>query len=75
MTQTSAPKQRSFEELYMALENLVKEFENKNIPLEESVKKFKQGLKLIQELERRLERVEHEIKEIDVNVVVKEKEN
>ncbi|MDR2828718.1 MAG: exodeoxyribonuclease VII small subunit [Acholeplasmatales bacterium] len=42
--------EKSFEELLRDLEKIVKDLENKELPLEESIKKYKAGLELSNKL-------------------------
>ncbi len=57
-------KKGSFTRDFNRLQQLVEEFENSELDLEESVIKFKQGLKLAQSLKKRLKTIENQVKEI-----------
>ncbi|MCK9235335.1 MAG: exodeoxyribonuclease VII small subunit [Acholeplasmataceae bacterium] len=49
---------QSFEELLKELETIVKELENKDIPLDEAVKKYQKGLELSKAAYQMLESAE-----------------
>jgi exodeoxyribonuclease VII small subunit len=60
------PSQKSFnfKKSYQELQNIVEWFEQEEIDLEEGIKKFEEGSKLVKELKEYLEKVENKIKEL-----------
>jgi exodeoxyribonuclease VII small subunit len=59
------PKEKNnFAESYKKLEEISEWFERENIDLEEGIKKFEEGTKLVKELKDYLEKMENKIKEL-----------
>jgi exodeoxyribonuclease VII small subunit len=54
-----------FTEGYKELENIVAEFESREIDLEKDLEKFERGLKLATRLQKRLKEIENKVTEID----------
>lgn len=54
----------SFNKQYKQLQTIVAWFEQEDIDLEEGVKKFEEGSKLVKELKNYLETMENKIKEL-----------
>ena len=50
---------------YKELEEIVAEFESREIDLEKDLPKFERGLKLASELQKRLKEIENKVVEID----------
>ena len=63
MSQTKS-KPKTIEAMYQELKGIVEEFEQEEIDLEKSLKKFEAGLKLAEELKARLEKLKNEVEEI-----------
>ncbi len=61
---TTKKGKASIEELYEKLRKMVEGFEREEISLEESVTKLKEGLKLAEELKKRLTALKNEVEEI-----------
>jgi len=59
-----AKKQVNMNQAFKDLEEIVNQFEEGEIDLEESLDKFKQGLELAKFLKKRLSKLENEIEEI-----------
>ncbi len=57
-------KKIDFEESLKELENIVDKLEDENMNLEDSVKYFERGVKLIQECQAELEKAELKIKKL-----------
>ena len=57
-------KKIDFEESLKELENIVDKLEDENMNLEDSVKSFERGVKLIQECQAELEKAELKIKKL-----------
>lgn len=57
-------KKQSMSQAFTALEEIVAEFEEGSLDLEESLPKFKEGLELAKFLKKRLKALENEIIEI-----------
>jgi exodeoxyribonuclease VII small subunit len=57
-------KSFNFKKSYQDLQNIVEWFEQEEIDLEEGIKKFEEGSKLVKELKEYLEKVENKIKEL-----------
>jgi exodeoxyribonuclease VII small subunit len=60
------PTKPSLDKAYKELQNIVKEFEDKEIDLETSIPKFKKGLELAKFLEDKLTKIKNEVQEIKV---------
>ena len=56
-------KEKSFEENLENLENIVKKLENGDIPLDEAIEKFNEGMKLANECNKILEKANEIIKD------------
>ena len=54
----------NFKKSYQELQNIVEWFEQEEIDLEEGVKKFEEGSKLVKDLKEYLEKVENKIREL-----------
>ena len=54
-------KMKSFEESIATLETLIQELENGQLPLEEALKKFEEGVKLIKYCNKKLDEAEQKI--------------
>lgn len=57
-------EQFNFKKSYQELQNIVEWFEQEEIDLEEGIKKFEEGSKLVKELKEYLDKVENKIKEL-----------
>lgn len=57
-------KEMSFEENLSQLENIVKELENGNIPLEDAIKKFNEAMKLAKVCDDKLKKAEESVNQI-----------
>ena len=57
-------KSFNFKKSYQELQNIVEWFEQEEIDLEEGIKKFEEGSKLVKELKEYLEKVENKISEL-----------
>lgn len=57
-------KNFNFKKSYQELQNIVEWFEQEEIDLEEGIKKFEEGSKLVKELKEYLEKVENKIREL-----------
>ncbi len=57
-------KPKNFEEAMQRLETIVAKLEQGNIPLEESIKKYKEGIELTQFCGNKLNEVEKQIKQL-----------
>jgi len=57
-------EEMSFEQSIKKLEEIVKELEDENIPLEESMKKFEMGIKLSSNCLKKLNEAEGKIEEL-----------
>lgn len=53
-----------FKKSYADLQNIVTWFEQEDIDLEEGIKKYEEGSKLVKELKQYLQTVENKIKEL-----------
>lgn len=60
----TASKNLNFKKSYQELQNIVEWFEQEEIDLEEGIKKFEEGSRLVKELKEYLEKVENKIKEL-----------
>lgn len=58
----------SFEEEYKELQTIVEGLEKGEIGLEQSIGQFKKGMILLKGLRKQLEKVENELKTIDVEI-------
>ncbi len=58
---------KNFEQSFNALEKLVGEFESGQLPLDEAVKKFEQGLMLANDLESQLKNVAQRVEILKKN--------
>jgi exodeoxyribonuclease VII small subunit len=56
---------KTFETMIENIENLLTELDNKEIPLEEAVGKYKEGMKLIEACSGKLEKVEKELRIVE----------
>lgn len=69
-------KEKSFEESLVLLEQIVSSMESGNLPLEESIKKYEEGIKLARFCKERLERAEKKVeillKQADGSFVIEE---
>ena len=61
-TPTQPPQPVSFEQALMQLETLVRDIESGKVPLEESIAKYEQGTKLLQQCRGILDRAEQQIR-------------
>ena len=57
-------KKESFQQSFEELEKIVHEFEEGNLDLDESLKKFERGLQLAEDCKKRLQEVENRVIEI-----------
>jgi exodeoxyribonuclease VII small subunit len=57
-------KEKSFEELFQRLEEIVKEMETEDLQLEKSLKLFEEGVKLSEQLRSQLSGAEQKISEL-----------
>jgi exodeoxyribonuclease VII small subunit len=57
----SAKKEEKFEEALERLQNLVRELESGDCPLEDSIKKFEEGMALARKCQDRLNQAEQKI--------------
>ena len=57
-------KEKSFEELFQRLEEIVKEMETEDLQLEKSLKLFEEGVKLSEQLRSQLSGAEQKIGEL-----------
>jgi exodeoxyribonuclease VII small subunit len=57
----------SFEEALSRLETIVSQLEQENVPLEESVKQFEEGVKLSKHCSRILEEAELRVEQVNKN--------
>ncbi len=57
-------KEMSFEENLNQLENIVKELENGNIPLDDAIKKFNEAMKLAKVCDDKLKKAEESVNQI-----------
>lgn len=57
-------KEMSFEENLSQLENIVKELENGNIPLDDAIKKFNEAMKLAKVCDDKLKKAEESVNQI-----------
>ena len=62
MTTPQPPQPVSFEQALMQLETLVRDIESGKVPLEESITKYEQGTKLLQQCRGILDRAEQQIR-------------
>ena len=62
MTTPPPPPAVSFEQALMQLETLVRDIESGKVPLEESIAKYEQGTKLLQQCRGILDRAEQQIR-------------
>jgi|LUMJ01.1.fsa_nt_gb exodeoxyribonuclease VII small subunit len=58
------PKEKSFEELFTRLEEIVQEMESEDLQLEKSLKLFEEGVKLSELLKSQLSGAEQKISEL-----------
>ncbi len=58
---------RTYEQMIEDIEKLMEELDNKELPLEEAVKKYKTGMELIGECSKTLDKVEKELKIVEVD--------
>lgn len=58
----------SFESEYTELQLIVEKLEKGDVGLEESIGQFKKGITLLKSLRKQLEKVENELKEIDIGL-------
>ncbi len=58
------PKEKSFEELFARLEEIVQEMESEDLQLEKSLKLFEEGVKLSELLKSQLSGAEQKISEL-----------
>ncbi len=58
------PKEKSFEELFTRLEEIVQEMESEDLQLEKSLKLFEEGVKLSELLKSQLSGAEQKITEL-----------
>ncbi len=61
-------KQFKFAESYKKLQELTEWFEKDEIDLEEGIKKYEEGIKLVAELKKYLETMENKVKELKKNI-------
>ncbi len=54
-------KEQSFEDALVRLEEIVQMLEDGDVPLEESVSKYKEGIKITKLLKKKLEKAEKEL--------------
>jgi len=60
----SADKKFNFSKSYQELQNIVAWFEKDDVDLEEGIKKFEEGAKLVADLKKYLDTMENKIKEL-----------
>jgi exodeoxyribonuclease VII small subunit len=60
-------KKENYEELFLELENIVKDMDEDNISLDSSMKKYEKGIELTNKLYKILNEAEGKIKIIDKN--------
>ena len=60
-TKNSAPAKKSFEERLERLEELGDEIRKNDIPLDDAIKAFEEGIKLARDVEKDLEKIESRI--------------
>ncbi len=60
----TAEKEESFQQSFEELEKIVHEFEQGDLDLDESLKKFERGLELAESCKKRLQDVENRVIEI-----------
>ncbi len=60
-------KEKNMTDQFKQLEQIVANFEHGEIELEESIKKFKTGLKIAQSLKKKLKNMENEIEKIKLD--------
>lgn len=58
----------SFESEYTELQQIVEKLEKGEVGLEDSISQFKKGIILLKGLRKQLEKVENELKVIDVDI-------
>lgn len=63
-TKKSAKKQIDFDQALQCLETIVKEMEQGNLGLEQSLKKFEEGVLLANQCQKRLDSAEQHIKQL-----------
>jgi exodeoxyribonuclease VII small subunit len=56
---------KSYEEMIEDIEKVLEELDNKELPLEEAVAKYKEGMKLIEACGEKLEKVEKDLRIIE----------
>ncbi len=67
-TMTQKPHQFDFEETLKELEGIVREFEtNRDLPLEDALRKLERGLELVKASKERLSIVENKIEELKLD--------
>ncbi len=54
----------SFEEAFQSLENVIRKLEEENLPLEESLRLYREGIQLYQFCQAKLSQVEGTLKEL-----------
>ncbi|OGY37196.1 MAG: exodeoxyribonuclease VII small subunit [Candidatus Andersenbacteria bacterium RIFCSPHIGHO2_12_FULL_45_11b] len=62
---TKSEKKFDFTKGYDELEEIVKDFESRELDLEKDLPKFEQGLKLAGQLQERLKEIENTVQEIE----------
>lgn len=72
-TKKSSDKELSFEEQMQKLEAIVKELETGNLPLQDSLDRFKEGVELSQKMEKTLSQAQESVSAIiDENGQIKD---
>ena len=56
---------KSYEKMIEDIENVLEDLDNKDLPLESAVAKYKDGMKLIDSCSKTLEKVEKELRVIE----------
>lgn len=56
-----AVKKNNFEEQLTSLEQIVQNLENSNVPLEDALKEFQEGVKISRDLEKKLNSAEETV--------------
>lgn len=57
--------EKSYENMIQDIETVLEELDNKELPLESAVAKYKDGMKLIDKCNKTLEKVEKELRVIE----------
>lgn len=65
----------NFGKAYQELEELVADFEERELDLDKDIPKFEKGLKLAQQLKKHLAKLENKVTEINASFTVEADEN